>query len=319
MTTRAIAIDLGGTNIKAALVDRAGNMTEAVNVPTGADLSPPAVIDRLAEVIERLKGQGSETPVGVGIGCPGGVYPDTEIISQSPNFPGWYDVDLRGPLQERTGLRVTVENDANVAGLGEFAHGAGREVDSMVLLTLGTGIGGAVILDGKIWRGQWGMAGELGHVIVEPEGHPCGCGSFGCVEQYASGTALVRMAREALAHGEGGRIMLELAGGRAEAITPKVVYDAAKAGDAIAEEVFHRAARYLGMMIASVLNVLNVPLFVIGGGVSAGYELMRETTREEVRRRAYRIPGENVRIQLAALGNDAGMIGAGMLALTEWS
>ncbi|MDP8221828.1 MAG: ROK family protein [Candidatus Lernaella stagnicola] len=315
MTGRAIAIDLGGTNIKGALVDRNGKLGDTVNVPTGADLSPTAVIARLGDVVADLSRQAGDSDlVGVGIGCPGGIYPDSGLISQSPNFPGWYDVDLCGPLREKTGLPVTIENDANVAGLGEFIHGTGHDVDSMVFITLGTGIGGAVILEGKLWRGAWGMAGEIGHVIVEPEGHPCGCGSWGCVEQYASGTALVRMAREALTPDTPGVKLLELAGGRPERLTPKMVYEAATSGDAVAQEVFHRAARYLGMMIASILNVLNVPLFVVGGGVSAGYDLMAQTTRDEVRKRAYRIPGENVRIERATLGNDAGIIGAAMLA-----
>lgn len=318
MERLAIAIDLGGTNIKGALVDPEGGLHELLNVPTGADLSPPAVIDRLTEVVQTLQAKiGNASFVGVGIGCPGGVYPDTHIISQSPNFPGWYDVDLCTPLHQRTGLPVALDNDANVAGLAEFTYGAGREVDSMVLATLGTGIGGAVILNGRIWRGKWGMAGEIGHVIVEPEGHPCGCGSYGCVEQYASGTALVRLAREALARGAGGEKLLALADGHAERLTPKMLHEAATAGDALARDVFLHAARYLGMMFASVLNVLNVPLFVVGGGVGAGFDLMAETTREEVRRRSYRIPGENVRIERATLGNDAGVIGAGRLALDE--
>jgi glucokinase len=317
VSEKVIAIDLGGTEIKAALMDRDGRAHTVRRVATGDDRSPELVRGRLAGVIDMLRAEAGGDPVlGVGIGSPGGIDPATGIITQNPNFPGWRDVDLCGPLSKAIGLPIALDNDANLAALGEFTHGAGRGVDSLVFVTLGTGIGGGIILNGRIWRGAWGMAGEIGHVIVEPEGLPCGCGSWGCVESYASGPAMVRQAREALAAGRG-EVLLALAGGDPLAVTPKLLYDAAMQGCEASREVFRRSARYLGMMLASVLNVLNTPLFVIGGGVSASFDLLYAPMREEVRRRAYRIPGENVRIERAKLGNDAGTIGAGMLAFAE--
>ncbi|NLH50325.1 MAG: ROK family glucokinase [Myxococcales bacterium] len=316
MNRVAIAIDLGGTDIKGALLDREGRLHSPRRVPTGEDRSPAKVVDRLADLIDGLQKTAGGAAFGVGIGVPGGVYPDSKKISQAPNFPGWYDVDLVSPLMQKTGLPVAIDNDANVAGLGEFEFGAGKAVDSMVLITLGTGIGGGIILDGRIWRGQWGMAGEIGHITIEPEGVLCGCGNRGCIEAYASGPALVRQAKEALAR-EPGAPLLQLAGGDPDRITPKLIYDAAKQGCPVSRAVFEKASRYLGNMMASVLNLLNVPLFVIGGGVSASFDLLYEPMRDEIRRRAYRIPGENVAIQRAILGNDAGMIGAGMLAFAE--
>jgi glucokinase len=313
MNETVIAVDLGGTEIKAALMNRDGRALATRRVATGADRPPAAVIERIAALVAELRKETGDAVLGVGIGSPGGIYPETGIISQNPNFPGWLDVDLCGPLAKIVDLPVAIDNDANLAALGEYVHGTGRGAASMVLLTLGTGIGGGIILDGRIWRGAWGMAGEIGHVIVEPEGHPCGCGSWGCVEQYASGPAMVREARAALAAGQGS-VLRELAGGDPLAVTPKMVYEAACAGCETSRAVLHKAARYLGMAMASVLNILNAPLFVIGGGVSAAFDLLYEPLREEVRRRAYRIPGERVRIERALLGNDAGTIGAGMLA-----
>ncbi len=321
MNKMAIAIDLGGTFIKGALVDRAGRIVSPTQTPTGKDLSPKAVIDRLVDVIQRLRAvaekDGGNTVIGVGLGCPGGVYRDRARVSQSPNFPQWRDVQLRGPLEERLGLPVVLENDANVAALGEQWLGVGRDVDSLVLLTLGTGIGGGVILNGRIWQGEWGMAGEIGHITVERDGPLCGCGNRGCLEAVAAGPAIVRRAKEAIARGEG-RLLLQMLDGDIEKVTPLAVYDAARQGGAVCENILHEAAQYIGIVIASVLNVLNVPLFVIGGGISAAFDVLGPIIRQEVRARAYRVPGENVRIERAALGNDAGALGAGLLVFQEF-
>jgi len=315
----AIAIDLGGTNIKGALVDREGMITAPHLSPTGEDLSPEAVIARLAEVVALLREQaGTDSQViGVGLGCPGGVYRNRAVVSQSPNFPGWRDVNLREPLEEATGLPVVLENDANVAALGEFWRGVGREVDSMILLTLGTGVGGGVILNGHIWQGEWGMAGEIGHVTVEKDGEVCGCGNHGCLETVASGPALIRQAREAISRGEA-QELVRLVGGDIDEVTPLKIYEAAKSGGETCLCLLQNAAKYIGIVIASLLNVLNVPLFVIGGGISAAFELMGPSIRQEVRERAYRVPGENVRIERASLGNDAGTLGAGLLVFQEF-
>jgi glucokinase len=321
MTEFAVAIDLGGTNIKAALVDRQGASFAPYLAPTGEDLSPAAVIERLAQVVELLRTraveQGNAKMIGVGLGCPGGVYPNRAVVSQSPNFPGWHDVNLRDPLEARLGLPVLLENDANVAALAEFQLGVGQGVDSMVLLTLGTGIGGGLILNGRIWQGAWGMAGEIGHITVEPDGPRCGCGNRGCLEALASGPALVRQAREGISRGEG-HTLIRLIGGDINAITPQKIYEAALLDEELSVRLLNNSAKYIGIVIASVLNLLNIPLFAIGGGISAAFDLLGPQIRAEVRRRAYRVPAENVRIERAALGNDAGTLGAGLLVHQEF-
>jgi glucokinase len=317
----AAAIDLGGTNIKAALVDQDGFSYAPYFAPTGDDHSPEAVIGRLVEVVESLRASAAEQEeskiIGVGLGCPGGVYPDRAVVSQSPNFPGWHDVNLRAPLEERLALPVLLENDANVAALAEYRLGIGRGVNSMILMTLGTGIGGGVILNGRIWQGTWGMAGEIGHITVEPEGPPCGCGSHGCLEALASGPALVRQAREGISRGEG-HTLIRLVGGDIDAITPQKIYQAALLDEELSLKVLTQAAKYLGIVIASVLNLLNIPLFAIGGGIGAAFDFLGPRIRDEVRRRAYRVPAENVRIERAMLGNDAGTLGAGLLVFEEF-
>lgn len=321
MNKMAIAIDLGGTFIKGALIDRAGKINSPIQTPTGKDLSPDAVIERLVDVIRRLRAvaekESDNTVIGVGLGCPGGVYRDRARVSQSPNFPLWRDVELRGPLQDRLGLPVVLENDANVAALGEQWLGVGRDVESLVLLTLGTGIGGGVILKGRIWQGEWGMAGEIGHITVERDGPLCGCGNRGCLEALAAGPALVRQAKEAVARGEA-RILVKMLDGEIDRITPLAVYEAARLGCAVCMNILRQAAQYIGIVIASVLNMLNVPLFVIGGGISAAFDILGPIIREEVRARAYRVPGDNVRIERAALGNDAGTLGVGLLVFQEF-
>ncbi len=319
MKELAVAIDLGGTNIKAALVDRAGHAIAPYLGPTGDDLSPAAVIDRLVQVVDSLRAQTENGTrlVGVGLGCPGGVYPNRAVVSQSPNFPGWRDVNLREPLEKRLGLPVLLENDANVAAYAEHRLGIGQGFDSMVLLTLGTGIGGGIVLNGHIWQGTWGMAGEIGHVTVDPQGPLCGCGNHGCLEALASGPALVRQAREGISRGEG-HTLVRLVGGDIEAITPQRIYEAALIGGDLSMKLLTKAAHNIGIVIASVLNLLNIPLFAIGGGISAAFDFQGPLICEEVRRRAYRVPAENVRIEKAALGNDAGTLGAGLLVFEEF-
>lgn len=321
MKDAALAIDLGGTNIKGAVVDREGAILYSQSVPTGSDLSPAAVIECLGRVIESLRNKAENEfgrkVVGAGIGCPGGIYRNRAVVSQSPNFPGWRDVNLRAGLEQRVRLPATIENDANLAALGEFYFGAGREVDSMILFTLGTGIGGGVILDGRIWQGAWGMAGEVGHITVEPDGPLCGCGNHGCLEALASGPAMVKQAKEAASLGAA-PALVELMRGDLEALTPLKIYEAAKLGDELSLTILKRAGVNIGIVIASLLNALNVPLFVIGGGIGEAFDVMGPYIRDEVRARAYRVPGSLVRIEKAILGNDAGTIGAAMLAYQEF-
>jgi glucokinase len=233
----------------------------------------------------------------------------------APNL-AWRDVPVRDQVSGATGLRVVVENDANAAAWGEFQFGAAEDVDDMVCVTVGTGIGGGVVLDGRLYRGAHGIGGELGHVRLVPDGYMCGCGNRGCVEQYASGRALVREARElADSHSVFATRLLEMAGGDPEAITGPMVTQAAQEGDKPARELIADLGRWLGEALASFAAMLDPAVFVIGGGVSAAGDLLVAPAVAAFRRnltgRGYRPEGE---IRVATLGNDAGIVGAADLS-----
>jgi glucokinase len=317
MERLVVGIDLGGTLIKAALVDAQGRIVARREGPTGPDLGPDAVIGRIAAVARDLFGEaraahGAEV-AAVGLGCPGGIRADLATVSQSPNFPEWNEVDVRRPLEALLRVPVAVDNDANAAAFGEHWRGAGQGCDSLVLVTLGTGVGGGLVLDGKVWRGAWGMAGEIGHVNVEPEGPPCGCGSRGCLETFASATAMARAARDGLTRGEGA-ILRGLAGTDAARVDARLVHEAANAGDAMCLAVLAEAGRRLGIALASILNLLGPSMFVVGGGAGRAFDHLAPAALAEIRARAFREPAAGVRLVPALLGNDAGTVGAARLA-----
>ncbi|MBZ5524865.1 MAG: ROK family protein [Acidobacteriia bacterium] len=320
----AIGVDLGGTNLRVAAVDAGGQVLDRVNASVVPERD--VVIEEMCAAIrtlsERLKGSGSL--LGIGVGVPGIIDLESGMLHESPNLPGWADYPVRQEIERRLGTRVILENDANAAALGEKWMGAGRHVDDMCMITLGTGIGGGIILGGQIWHGAVGMAGEVGHIMVEPDGAACGCGSRGCVEQYASATALRRMAMEAVAAGTApglARAMKESGD-----LGSKALFALAMQGDEAAHEIFRRAGRALAMMLAGLINTLNLPVYVIGGGVSASWDAFAPAMMEEVRARSYvfqatiaaegRQPGpRNTVIVRATLGSDAGLIGAARLPM----
>src|SRR5580704_14574972 len=200
MSNFSTGVDLGGTNLRIAAVDEQGQLMEKVTLGTKTVLGRDQVLNDMCEAIRRVsdKYKSSGTLLGVGIGVPGIIYIQTGMVRESPNLPGWSDYPVRNEIEKRLQAPVILENDANVAALGEKCLGAGRHVGDMAMLTLGTGVGGGVILNGRIWHGMTGMAGEFGHITVEAEGQQCGCGNRGCLEQYASATAIMRMARESI-------------------------------------------------------------------------------------------------------------------------
>jgi glucokinase len=264
---------------------------------------------------------------GIGVGVPGLIDSESGRLLESPNLPGWSDYDVKADIEQRLGTSVILENDANAAALGEKWLGAGRDFDSMCMYTLGTGVGGGLVLNGKIWRGWNGMAGELGHCNVEPGGHPCGCGSHGCLEQYASAKAVVRMAREALASGAASQLRAR-AGEELDELDARVVYECAMGGDVAAQSVFERVGRALGLAIASMVNTLNLPLYVIGGGVSSAWDAFSPALFDEVRQRSFVYAGttsedgtgvdgrqRTTRITPALLGGDGGLYGAARLPM----
>jgi len=243
----------------------------------------------------------------VGIGAPGLV--ENGVVRCSPNLPGWNDVSLQRILGEALALPVILENDANAVAYGEKSTGAGRGLNSLICITLGTGVGGGLILDGKIWRGAFGMAGEVGHMVIEPEGNPCSCGNRGCLETYASATGIVRMAKEAVGRGD--------AGWDVSTLTTEVLDEAARRGDKTAIRIFSEAGRSLGIGVASLLHILNPEAIIIGGGVVKAWELFYPSMAEEINRRCFREITERTKIIPASLGDDAGMLGAARLAFEQ--
>ena len=338
MPNFAIGVDLGGTNLRIAAVDEHGHLLEKVTLGTRVALGRQRVINDMCGAIGHLsaKYQHSATLLGIGIGVPGIIDMQTGMVRESPNLPGWADSPVQAEIEAKLGTRVILENDANSAAFGEKWLGAARDVQDMAMLTLGTGVGGGIVLGGRIWHGMTGMAGEFGHITVEPEGHLCGCGNHGCVEQYASATAIVRMAREAIANGPAAG--LERAASSDPEFSAKAVYNLAIQGDEEARRIFRRVGRALGIVLSALVNALNLPMYVVGGGVSSAWEAFSPAIFEELRSRcmvyAATTPldvleqeGASAKVEAGAgrktiitrslLGSDAGLFGAARLPMVN--
>ena len=323
MPSFAIGVDLGGTNLRIAAVDESGKLLDKVSVPTETGHGRHGVLDQMCAIIQATSAKYLSTGklAGVGIGVPGIIEMGTGMLRQSPNLPGWEDYPVRQEIERRLASRVILENDANAAALGEKWLGAARNVDDMLMLTLGTGVGGGLVLGGRIWHGARGMAGEPGHINVLRDGHPCGCGSHGCLEQYASATAVVRLAREAIGSGKAPALAKAEADGK---LSARAVFELAEQGDRPAQEVYKVAGRALGVALAGLINLLNLPIYVVGGGVSDAWDAFAPAMLDEVEKRSFvyratapesQAPGQKTLIARALLGSDAGLIGAARLPM----
>jgi glucokinase len=308
-----IGIDVGGTKVAGGVVDDDGKILGRARVDTPAR-DATATTDAIVTVAEELAAEHRVDAVGIGIA--GFVAADRARVYAAANLQGWEDAPLRAEVSRRVGLPVVVENDANAAAWGEAQFGAGRDESYLVCVTVGTGVGGGLVLGGELFRGRFGAAGEIGHIQMVEGGRLCGCGQRGCWEQYASGNALVRDARESAAESRAdAQLLLGLGDGTPEGISGRHVTEAARAGDPVARAVFDRLAAWLGQGLADLAAVLDPALFVIGGGVSDAGELFLEPTRSAFERlltQGGRRP--TARVVLAELGNDAGLVGAGDLA-----
>ena len=308
-----VGVDLGGTNIKVGICDGEGRLLKTFEGPTGVEEGAAVVLDRIAEYVRNAvsdAGYRWEQVAGIGAGVAGFIDLQNGVVLFAPNLK-WKNVAVKKELEQRLQLPVKLDNDANVAALGEAWSGAGAGIRNLVCFTLGTGVGGGIIVDGKIYQGFKGMAGELGHIKVVPdlEAIQCGCGQLGCVETVSSATGIVRMAQDAVKRGE------ETSLSGIERITAKDVFDAAKAGDEIAIRIVKRAAYYLGKTMATVAVVLNPERFVVGGGVSRAGDILFEEIRRVYKQNVPEVFSENVDIVSAKLGNDAGVVGAAGLLL----
>ncbi|MBF4160571.1 ROK family glucokinase [Nocardioides acrostichi] len=307
-----VGVDIGGTKILGGVVDADGAILAEHRVESPAT-DERAIEQAVCDLVRQLTRD--HEVAGVGVGAAGYVDKSRSNVMFAPNI-AWRDVTLRQDLESELGLPVVIENDANVAAWGEFRFGAGHDVDDLLLVTVGTGVGGGLVLDGELYRGAFGVGAEIGHMRVVPGGQLCGCGNYGCFEQYASGSALVREARTAARGGSLlARHVLDRADGDAEAITGPLITEAARDGDPFAVEQLATLGRWLGEGIASLTAVLDPAVAVIGGGVSEAGDLLLEPARQaflgQLTGRGHRPALE---IRKARLGNRAGLIGAADLA-----
>jgi glucokinase len=315
-TRFVLGVDLGGTKISVGAMTADGAHQHALHSnPTLAAEGADAVVARIAAMIEQtIAGTIAETGarrddfLGVGIGSPGPLNRELGLVITTPNL-GWSNFPLRDRVSHDVGLRATLDNDANCATLGEWWIGAARGSKNVVGLTIGTGIGGGLILDGKLYHGASDAAGEIGHTTIDSTGRRCKCGNYGCLEAYASGPAIADRAREALAGGEPS-LLHTMVAGQLEQLTAQHVYEASKTGDDVAREVVRETARFIGTGVANLLNIFNPNVVVLAGGVAQAGEDLFGPLRAEVRRRAFKTAVEACHIVPGALGGAAGVVGA---------
>jgi glucokinase len=305
MADYGIGVDLGGTNLRAAAIDSTGVILEKISGATDLKDGRVAVIADMVDAINKLKlTRKNDRLLGVGVGVPGFILIEKGIIVGSNNLPGFDNFPVRDEIEHQLGTTVILENDANAAALGEKWMGAGREVTDLVLLTLGTGIGGGIIVGGKVLHGYVGMAGELGHITVNPTGNPCGCGNYGCLEKHASATAIVSMAR-----------LLSLG----DHLTSEDVYKLAIGGNEKAKMIFHTMGSALGIALASLVNIFNFPLYLLSGGVLPAWDQFAPAMMAEVKNRSFTFRNAQTVIGKATLGNEAGLFGAAYLPIQRES
>lgn len=311
-----VGIDLGGTNIKVGLFTPDIQMVDQSSRRTEVEKGFQHVIGQMADAVRTLCARNNvsfDKVRSVGVGCPGPVDVKRGVVVVAPNFPGWRDLPVRDTLKKMLGgLPTVLENDANVAAYGEFRLGAGRGLSSLVMITLGTGIGGGVVIEGKIHRGATDTAGELGHVTVEMNGRQCGCGRRGCLEQYASAPGTVARFREALLAGR--QSSIRDSGIKIEEITAKDIFDAAANGDALAWETFDQTARYLAIGCDVIVNLIDPDVIVFTGGMTAAGDLLMNPVEKYARGLFFPRPKKHTQLVMTQLGGDAGIIGAALCA-----
>ena len=312
-----IGVDIGGTNVRAAIVDETGSVLDEVRLSTLANQGVDIVLEQIQDAIFQVydKAQSSAIRIsGIGIGCPGLVDPQRGIVRVPPNFPGWDEVLLGETIQHAFGLRTIVVNDVNAMALGELHYGAGQGFRDLICLTLGTGVGGAFLVGGKLHTGFMGTAGEIGHITVEPDGPQCNCGNRGCLERLIGSQAIVQRTVSKLKDTNN---RSSLSGLDSSTLTPKIISDAGQRGDVMAKEVLREVGTYLGIVLAGLVNFLNPQAILIGGGVANAGDLIFEPVKKTIQRRAYSLPAEAVQILPAQLGDEAGVIGAATLVFLK--
>jgi glucokinase len=323
MQAFAVGVDLGATNLRIAAIDAAGRKLDTIETRTQPDRT--AVIEKMTSAIRALATEYERKYrfLGVGVGVPGVIDLAQGTVHSASNLPEWNDYPLAQDLEFRLGVPVLLENDANCAALGENWIGAGKGIDDLCMLTLGTGVGGGILMNGRPWHGVAGMAGEVGHMTVIPDGRACGCGNHGCLEQYASASAIRRLAAEAIARGEPTELA-QIKDPKRE-LTAKAVFQAAMRDDRVAKQVFEIAGTALGIALANLINILNLPLYVLGGGLAQAWKIFSPSLFHELQKRSivFRTrerlepATHSTRICPTQLGGDAGLIGAARMPMID--
>ncbi len=309
-----LGIDVGGTKVESALVDASGTVLTSHRHPTNADRGVGRVLDDIVTCVDECLSGAAHQATAVGVGVAGQVDAGRGVVRTAPNL-GWTDVPLRARLEDALDLPVTVANDVRAITWGVWQHGAGQDTDDLVVVFVGTGIGGGVVSDGRVLTGHRGLAGELGHTTIMPYGRDCHCRNRGCWEAYAGGWAIEERAREAVrTDPDAGSALVERAGGAADAITGRTVHAACEQGDPLATRLVDATAEYLGLGLIGVVNAFNPRRVVLGGGVIEGYPPYVERARDIVRQRALRAAVSDLEIVESELNGQAGVIGAATMA-----
>lgn len=306
-----LGIDLGGTFIKLGLVDADGQIVQKISVDTCANEGVNKVFSQIEKGVKEITTNSKIKINGIGIGVPGLVSSKGEICNP-PNLPGWGLVPIKEKLEHILGYDVYVENDANAATIGELIYGAGKNLNSFIMLTLGTGVGGGIIINRKIYRGEIGAAGELGHVIVDYKGNKCNCGNIGCVETYVGNNYLVARVKKQLENNKNS-LIYELCENNLDNLTPKRISQAAHQGDEFANKVIIETGNYLGVALVSIVNVLDIATIIIGGGVAGFGEPLFKAIEDTVKDRTFPVIADRIKVIPAQLKNDAGILGAAAL------
>ena len=315
MKKYVVGIDLGGTNIKVGIIENGARILNKISAPTGNYKNKKALIDGLAMICLRLvdsSGLNKDDISGIGIGAPGLIDSSRGVIHELVNIKGFKEVPLKRLIEDRTDIPTFLDNDVNVMTLGELYHGAGRGAVNMLCVTLGTGVGGGVVINGKLYRGSSLSAGEIGHMPLNEKGPACGCGGSGCMEKSVGNNYIIRVARESIQAGNKS-LITKLVSNNLGKITPEIISAAAKKGDRLAISLWREIGAHLGVTLAGAVNLLNPDMIVIGGGVADAGRVLFDSIRRTVRQRAMKVPARRAKIVKAKLGQDAGLIGAAVL------
>jgi glucokinase len=313
---KAVGIDLGGTYIKAGLTDDKGSILKKQQFPTLGEKNDREVVLRQMEAAVEFALEGTDGKVaGIGIGTPG-VVDNEGVVFSAPNLPGWDNLPLKQIFTDRYKLPVVVENDVNTIAWGEFLYGAGKGYNTIICITLGTGLGGGIVKDGRLLRGGKYSAIEIGHMTIDYKGPQCKCGNYGCIERFVGRDYIVERAVNAIKDGKK-TLIYDLVNGHLEDITPKIISDAYKQGDKVATDIWIDVGVCLGALFTSLVNLLNPELIIIGGGISQRTEIMFETIEKKIKEQAMPKLAENVKVVRSKLGTDAGIISAGALVFQQ--